>query len=106
MLACVNRAVYPGEGEPRYKENKMQTLKIKIKKRLPNNPFFIITEDYDVKMQNGKKVKASDLLPGDHVILPLPFFPGTNMDLDCTIISIEKGPIVKQSNRIGCFYIK
>jgi hypothetical protein len=80
--------------------------KLTIKAKLPKSPFFIIGDEYEAVMKDGRKVKAGDIMPGDTVVLPMPLFPGASMDLDCVIVKVEQGPPVPKPAGIGCFYVK
>jgi len=80
-------------------------LNIKIKEKLSGDPTLLVGANQEITLYSGKVVKASDLLPGDLIIIKIPFLPGVDIDVETVVLTISETELTSSSG-LGIRWIK
>jgi len=82
-----------------------KVLKLELKENLPGNPTLLVGANQEIKLCSGKVVKASDLLPGDLIIIKIPLLPGVDIDVETVVLSISETELTSASG-LGIRWVK
>ena len=80
-------------------------LNIKIREKLSGDPTLLVGTNQEISLYSGKVVKAIDLLPGDLIIIKVPFLPGVDMDVESVVLSISETELTSSSG-LGIRWVK